>query len=155
MWVAANARPGFGKVQFSLSGEKIRLFSPIGSDPFKPLPEKCHVFQRPVQRHSKRFSKQSSVNFNRQNTFHYKSISKQLTMIENDSNSARSSLDVASRVAIGREIERNFCSFCVVCRFGNLAAHYLLFCSFVGRDCCSNWTWFMVFLFVCSCLHLL
>ena len=112
MWVAANARQGFGKVQFSLSGENIRLFSPIGSDQFKPLPEKCHAFQPHVQRQSKRFSKnESSVNFNRQNTFHYKSISKQLTMIENDSNSARSSLDVASRVAIGREIERNFAAF--------------------------------------------
>ena len=112
-------------------------------------------FKGPFSASPNDFQKTSSVNFNRQNTFHYKSISKQLTTIENDSNSARSSLDVASRVAIGREIERNFCSFCVVCRFGNLAAHYLLFCSFVGRDCCSNWTWFMVFLFVCSCLHLL
>ena len=77
---------------------------------------KCYIVQRPRQRQYQAIFKKKSAKFNHQNTFHHKSISKKkLTPTENDSNSARSLLDVASRVSVGPEVERKFRSFCVVC----------------------------------------
>ena len=93
-----------------------------------------------------------SAKFNHQNTFHHKSISKKkLTPTENDSNSARSLLDVASRVSVGPEVERKFRSFCVVCCLEALYGGYFCVCacmhfddsvSFLPIALFSCWGWF-------------